>query len=597
MVTNLTVDSAPSSPNPHQLLDYHQDDWPARRWILALLGAICGVIIYFLAKKHDDYGWVEDTLRLSLATYVGIGAAAFAFVLERGKIRGSIVFALLSGLIVASVLYFSGNIKSWEPWRLLSAALTIIIAAPLFQGWRDGQTGTASTQTDNAADTAGRTLFGRYYFPYRATHDRAWTNICLWGAAWLFVGISFMLAWLLATLFDLIGIDWLKRALNQEYFTLPLIGAAFGGAVGILRDRERTLALLQKIVMMVLSVLAPVLAVGLALFLLALPFTGLHALWDTTKSTTPILLSCIIGALILANAVIGDSHEDEARMPILRWSAMVLGAVMLPLAAIAAYSTSLRIGQYGFTPTRLWAATFTFIACAYGVAYCVALVRARGTGWSSHVRPLNLRLAIGLCALAFLLSTPVISFGGIAAKDQVNRLLSGKVKAEQFDWVAMRFDYGPAGVEALKRLVRSDAPAPIRKTAEEYLKREERYAATQEQEKQEVAGNLVVRPTGTALPAALKERLTGTDACRNMRPCNVIYDAKAQEAIIFQVYGPTVLRLVEGRWNIIPKQPQQTMAEGIDKLNSSFQKGEVEIRSVTRRQIFIDGKAAGEVFE
>jgi hypothetical protein len=38
------------------------------------------------------------------------------------------------------------------------------------------------------------------------------------------------------------------------------------------------------------------------LFVLALPFTGLNALWEATKSTTPILLFCVLGALVLANA-------------------------------------------------------------------------------------------------------------------------------------------------------------------------------------------------------------------------------------------------------------------------------------------------------
>ena len=73
--------------------------------------------------------------------------------------------------------------------------------------------------------------------------------------------------------------------------------------------------LLQRVVTTVLAVLAPVLGVGLILFLVALPFTGLGALWEATKSTTPILLACVIGALILANAVIGNGAEEEVDQP------------------------------------------------------------------------------------------------------------------------------------------------------------------------------------------------------------------------------------------------------------------------------------------
>ncbi|NWM20069.1 DUF4153 domain-containing protein, partial [Escherichia coli] len=85
-----------------------------------------------------------------------------------------------------------------------------------------------------------------------------------------------------------------------------LIGLAFGSALGLLREHDAVVRLLQRVVATVLAVLAPVLAIGLGLFLLALPFTGLRALWDATQATTPLLLSCAVGGLILANAVIGN---------------------------------------------------------------------------------------------------------------------------------------------------------------------------------------------------------------------------------------------------------------------------------------------------
>ena len=80
-------------------------------------------------------------------------------------------------------------------------------------------------------------------------------------------------------------------------------------------------------------------------------------------------MACVIGALILANAVIGHGPEDEAKSPVLRWSALALGVTVLPLAIIAAVAMGLRIGQYGMTPDRLWGLTVVVFAVAYGLVY------------------------------------------------------------------------------------------------------------------------------------------------------------------------------------------------------------------------------------
>src|SRR5690606_2429525 len=51
---------------------------------------------------------------------------------------------------------------------------------------------------------------------------------------------------------------------------------------------------------------------------------------------------------------------------------------------------------------------------------------------------------------------PVLDFGAVSARNQIARLESGKVSAEDFDYVALRWDFGDAGRRALARLVESD---------------------------------------------------------------------------------------------------------------------------------------------
>lgn len=321
-----------------------QQDWPLRAWGLALLGGLVGLAVHFLLKADESLTPKGQMLniRMALAVFSGLASFMFGVLVERSRILWSVAFAALTGAIVAMTVYWNAP-ASWsgqeEPWRIGCALLCVAIAAPLFQAWR--------SQYRSREDL--------WHIPYAVTHQYAWANVVLWFAAWAFVGVTWLMAFLLGALFELIGIDALNDLLAKDWMALVLSCAALGAGVALLRDREHILGLLQRVVTTILAVLAPVLAFGLIAFIIALPFTGLTPLWEATKSTTPILLGCVIGALCLANAVIGDTEEQASQHPILRISALALGLSILPLALIAAISTGSRIHQYGLTPDRIWA--------------------------------------------------------------------------------------------------------------------------------------------------------------------------------------------------------------------------------------------------
>ena len=158
----------------------------------------------------------------------------------------------------------------------------------------------------------------------------------------------------------------------------------------------------------------------------------------------------------------------------LRWAAMALGAVMLPLAFVAAVSTGKRIGQYGFTPDRLWArGRSVAIAAAFALAYLYALVRGRA-GWAgtAFARPMS-GSPIGICLLALFLALPIVSFGAISTRDQLARLESGQVAPGRvrLGGDALRFrPVRPPGARA----ARSERATPeIRQRAQAALAREE----------------------------------------------------------------------------------------------------------------------------
>ncbi|MES2444503.1 MAG: DUF4153 domain-containing protein [Pseudomonadota bacterium] len=586
--------------------------WPIRPLLLAVLGLATGLGAHFLLGNEPFYRHQPSAAMLAELAVITVTAGLIGFTIERRLWWASIAFSVAFGVLAGAVTWWNGDPEAWsggDGWRMGCLFLAIAIAAPLFQAARDA---------------------GAVRFRYAAVHDHAWTNIVLWGACWIFVGIVFALAWLLAGLFDLIKIHFLRDLLQENWFGRALVGAAFGAALGLLREHGVVVRLLQRVVATVLAVLAPVLAVGLVLFVLALPFTGLGALWEATSATTPVLLCCIVGALILANSVIGELPEHERTFPLLRMGAMGLGLVMLPLAVIAAIAVGLRIGQYGFTPERLWALTFVILACAFGLAYLVSLVRGR-MNWAEKVRPANLVLAFAVCGIALLLATPLVSFNAISTRDQVARLESGRIAPEKFDWRALAFDFGQQGRDALGKLAAS-GNAAIRAQALAASKTENRYDVSNGDEARraaDLATTLRILPQGTALPGDLRAAVVGSYPCgRGGNKCTLTFLPGGTEALLLDdscfvapVPAPTPaaspgeatmviessggcigrsqdrFALVNGKW--AEAQTGGAAKSDADKAKAAagYKAGQIEIRTVERRQAFVGGVPVGDAFE
>ncbi len=583
--------------------------WPARPLVLGGLGAAAGLTMHFIAG--EPLYEIMPAWRVSLMSLVFVGAVLFGFTVERRSIVPAAIFALAGGLVAALILYWNGPTDRWsssEGWRVVSLALAIAIAAPLFQAGRDS-----------------REAEGRWRFPYARAHDHAWTNVILWCVGWAFVGVVFILAFLLAALFGLIGIDFLEKLLREQWFMMPLAGLALGVGLGRLRERDRIVEMLQGVAMTVLGVLAPVLGAGLVFFLLALPFTGLDALWDATKATTPILLACVVGALVLTNAVLGNRPEEEAKTAVLRWGAMALGLVMLPLAVIAAIATGLRIGQYGLTPDRLWALTFVVLATAFGLAYLVSLARGR-MNWAEHVRPANLRLAFGTCVVALLLATPLSGFNALSTRDQVGRLEAGKVTPDKFDWAALAFDFGEPGRAALKRLAGS-ANAVVRNSARVALKAGSRYdlQSPADPQAEKFTGPVEVHPAGAVLAESLRAAVTQGwhKVCAGEGLCRVYLqpDGRTAVAVNDGCAGPkvtpaqqadpsfkcavdiTAFSEKDGAWaraerkSRIPSMTAEEQRESLRREREAIAQGQVRVAPAPLRQVYVGDKPVGEPFE
>ena len=560
--------------------------WPARPWIMAAIGALGGLVVHLLTDGHTAYGDTFPVWKQAATAFTVIATISFLLTVELRRWTWSIAFALAWGAVIALVGWFTAQYnRNGEimEFPFLSGILAVLIAAPLFQTFRDE---------------------GAWRFPYGRLHRHAWTDAVIGAASLVFTGITFLLAWLIASLFDVIGIDAVKELLQEEWFSWMLAGFAFGGAVGLLRERDALAATLQKLVMVVLSVLAPVLAVALAAFLLSLPFTGLGGLWESNVPATPMLLLSGAGAIMLANAVIRDGRDERSANVWMRRAAMVLVACVLPLALLAALSMGERIGQYGWTPERIWGVVAVLVAIAYGAAAWWAVFKGRQE-FDGPLRPLQTKLAIGLTGLALLLALPILDFGAISAKSQLARLESGQVKAEEFDWTAMAFDFGPAGRRALERIAATGG-SDRRELAKAALETDDRWALARQadivENKADIEARVRLRSPDIEWTDALRRRVAERGNCADGMECALVR-VGPDRLMLLTSQGPgtylsaMVIDTTEQPATVAGRPDTAIAIESAptasDGLKADLSKADVDVRQEMVSRVYVDGKPVG----
>lgn len=588
------TDAPATQPAPESnRLDGSDPPWPLRPWIMAAICAFAGLAFHLTIDWR--YAPDHDPGRNALAAFITVSTLVFVLGVELRRWTWAAGFALLWGAVIALIVWTSvgynvdASVFEWPFW---SGLLAVLIATPLFQ-----------TRRDVAPDWR---FWKLWQMPYERLHSHAWADAVIGAAALAFTGLTFLLVLLIGSMFELIGIKLIMRLFETGWFPWMLAGAAFGGAVGLLRERDRLVATLQKLVMIVLAVLAPVLAVAVVLFLLSLVGTGLEPLWKSGFSTATLMMAAAAFAVLLANAVIGNGRDERSGNRFLHGAAAVLVVAVLPLAIIAFYSMHLRVIQYGWTPERIWGAIAAMVALAYGAIGGWAAVKGRGD-FDDVLRPLQQRLAIGLTLIALFLALPIMDFGAISTRDQMARLQKGTIKADKFDWAALAFDFGPSGRKALAELAKS--PDKTRaELAGWALKAKDRWdlLGDGKLDAREVA--LAIRPLKEklrlspgrgALPDDIYTWIENRGLCRTS-PCAAYQLDPQRIAVLSQNYDDvTLFRLNDrlARW-----EGDERAFDGPDRSNTQltaedFETGRVEVRTRTRRQLYINGKPVGRDFE
>lgn len=548
-----------------------ETEWPLRPWLLAGLLGVAGFLIYAVVGEQGPD--TRIAWRAALSALLFFGPLAFAFTLDRDRWRGPLAFAALAGAVMAGLAWRAvtgGDALAGPEYGFMAGVVATGLALPLFQ--------------------AGFHRL-RWHTDYRAIHGHVWSDAICAGGSLAFVGASWLMLFLLAELFRLLKLDFLRNLIDDGWFGWTWSGAAFGAALGVLRNEATIIGTLRRVVMTVLSLLAVPLAAGLALFLVAMVVSGPEVLWEATRSATPVLLACAAGAWVLANAILRDEDASMSGNRVLRIAGLELVLAILPLTVFAGVSMGTRVAQHGISPERLWGLVAIAVAVAYGLAWLVAVVRGWRSGeWRERVRRANLHLAVLISGVALFLALPFLDFGAISARQQVARLESGAVSAREFDYQALRWDFGDAGRRALKRLAQGTRPDVARFAALALRDpRPTRYDPPRLDREM-----IVVRTADPAMKARVVAHLVN-DSQRCSTGCYAIDLGPGPGGRRFAIVGGMLASvvIVRGDGQTVPDYPREQASQRI-----LYRHGDkVEIRSVERRMITVNGVPVGEPFD
>ena len=539
-------------------------EWPLRPWLLAGLLGLAGLLIHLLTHEREDVAW-----QVAAAAFVFFGALAAAFTLERRRWREPAAFALVIALLMAGLAWRAVNYGDHLPdeqYGFASGVVATALALPLFQA------GFLKTRLKTA---------------YAEIYHHIWTDAISAASSLAFTGLSWVALASLSKRGQRRKSDVLKDLMEQGWFGWTFSALAFGAALGVLRNELKVLAMLRTVVLLVLSLLAVPLAVGLVVFLLATAISGPSVLWEATREATPTLLACAAGAFVLTCVLVRQDDEAMSRSRVMRIAALVLAIVILPLAVFAAVSLGLRLNQYGLAPERLWALVTVIVACGWGVGYWGLLSRGRTKGGAQELREANVVLALATCVLALLLALPILNFGTISAGNQLHRLESGKVTPDKFDFAALRWDLGDAGPRALARLARSSNARVAELAAAALAQKQHVYGA---QVKAAEDFHVRVQPDDPQLKRLVIAYLEGNPwACTESCVAIDLGSTPTGLRQVALVENSTVQKVV------FSKSGEGSIA--IENSNATYpalkSNSKVEIGTIAKHYVIVDGKPVG----
>jgi hypothetical protein len=455
--------------------------------LFTIPGAVLGWLVWWFG--HQIGFRLFDTPVLTAAVMaVLLGSTAYSLTVYRGRWWAAVLLGALTGLVLGG-LFFVGmreELNSEEGVLLLGFLSfgTLAVLIPYLKAFTGG---------GGLGD-------------YRRLYGEAWNNPAIVGIAGAFMGVGYGLAWLIAALFDFIGLPFLTDLLNSGWFNAVIIGALLGTGVCIIRQRDHAVLAFRGISFALIRTLSPIFAVATAIFLAGVMVRGFGSIIEGLSPVVTLTTTAAI-AIVMINAVVADEGNPTGALPTA--AARALGLMLVFLVALAGYGLWLRIDAEGLTPDRIAAVVVVGVLAAYAPLYAVSAL----SGQWNMLRMGNIALSLAVVALAVFLQTPFFKPLTWSAQSQAEKLLAAPGEAEADDLWYLRYKLGAAGELAYDRVI-DESPRLKELSAKISEPTEARsvppkpsWATTDGYDAAMAAGRLRVHPRAEAMPQDWRPRL------------------------------------------------------------------------------------------
>lgn len=483
----------------------------ADRATMTLTGGLAGLaawLLFEIVPDHVTNPHIFATLVAAVAGFFTVLLAIAGPVSIRKAMFGAGLLSVPAALMLgwASLGFETSQAFLASGFALMAWGIILFLGTPFVAVW----------------------LWDRQYWnSYLDLFDFSWSIVVRYAAAWLFVGVFWLVVFLSDALLSLVSITWIEDLLEIDAVPQVLVGAVFGLALRVVYEMREYLS--PYLLLHLLRLLLPVLLVVVVIFVLALPMSDPETLFGGL-SPAGTMMAVALGAISLVSVALDKSDADAVKAVWMQAVVRALSVLLPVLAGLALYGIWLRVVQYGWTPERLAAGLAALLILAYALLYFFAALR--GGAWMARIRRTNVVLAGGVLAVSVLWLSPILNAEAISARSQVARYLDGRTLAKETAIWELSHDWGRAGRQELDVLnaLEGDEHADLHRAIELAANTDNRYSfetrlgnTGRDKEIQALLGLVrMVPPEATLNRAALRNlpefRLTNwVSACQRAR--------------------------------------------------------------------------------
>ena len=262
-----------------------------------------------------------------------------------------------------------------------------------------------------------RLIEGRWRSRYRLLFSCAWNNKILLAEAVAFTGLFWLMLFMWALLFRMVGIRFFAELFEDPIFIYPVTSIVFGIALKLIGSVESLTRVVLEQSLNVLKWLALLAGLILTFFTVALiaKLPGMITSGERAIGAA-WLLWLVAVTVLLVNAAYRDGSVAKPYPRAIAFALRCVVPLTVVIALTAIYALALRVERYGFTVSRVWAWIVAIGAVFYSLGY--AFAAREKEQWMGSISRVNVITALYLIAALTLALTPLLSPYRIAANSQ-----------------------------------------------------------------------------------------------------------------------------------------------------------------------------------